>query len=112
MKWYDYIYFAFFVVASLMLILQIIGLHMTKKQNKMNLSNAKFKIGQVVYSYDGVNIFKNKVTGIVTRKNELVYELDKCCVYFEKDIYASYEDLKKYALELTSKKLDEKYAKL
>ena len=112
MKWYDYIYFAFFVVASLMLILQIVGLRMTKKQNKMNLSNAKFKIGQVVYSYDGIRVFKNKVTGIVTRKNNLAYELDKTCVYSEEDLYENYEDLKKYALELKAKKLDEEYVRL
>ena len=74
MKWMDYIYLVFFVVAVIILIMQIAGMYLTKKQSKLEISNAKFKLDEIVY--------------------------------------ATYEELKKLAVENFAKELDDDYARL
>ena len=112
MKWNDYVYLGLCVTIVILLIVQIINIHLTRKQSKLQLSNAKFKLGQIVYTYSGKKLIKHTVNGIVVRKNELAYELDNCVIYNENKIYATYEELKKLAVANFAKELDDDYARL
>ena len=112
MKWNDYVYLGFFVVAVIILIMQIAGIYLTKKQSKLQISNAKFKLDEIVYTYIDKKLHKHKITGIIVRKNELLYELSKSVICNENKIYATYEELKKLAVENFAKELDDDYARL
>ena len=98
---FTYISLGFLLV---ILILQIININISK----IKISNAKFKLGEIVYTYTDKKLCQHKITGIIVRKNELAYELSKSVIYVEKNIFKNYSDLRNYAIQ----QLDQEYNKI
>lgn len=103
------LYIALSIIIVILSVLQIVNINLTKHYGKLQLANAKFKIGQTVYVCSKtLELFKGKVTGILIRKKDLVYEIDEGLLWDEKYLHTEYSSIKQVAIN----ELDKAFKKL